>query len=407
MVTVIRLNESLNISKGLYMINTPYYVLDIQKLKANLLGLRIAFDKHWPNSQISYSFKTNNLPWVANWMRKNDVYAEVVSTPEYELAATVGYNRNHIILNGPYKGNDTLVKAIQSGSIVNLDSFEEIDFLLSNQNLFNGEFKIGLRINFDLESKCPGETIPGEEAGRFGFNVENGDFEKAISLLKQNNIKVVGLHGHHSTKTKSLGIFKAITNQLCECSKSIDKLEYIDLGGCLFGDKPGAPSFDDYIGTISSVLKFYNISDSVKLYIEPGAALIASPFSYVCSVIGKKTIKDTMFIYTDGSMKHIAPQMSKIKFAYSRTKSLNTIIPRQVVTGFTCIEMDRFLDIENQTELIQGDKITIYNTGAYTISLAPLFIEYFPAVYVKDGDSYLQIRKPWTIEQFLQNNIIE
>lgn len=386
---------------------TPYYLLDIQKLDSNLNGLTSALEKYWSNSQISYSFKTNNLPWLLNWMKKNNVFAEVVSTPEYELAEYIGYSTSQIIFNGPYKGNETLLRAIKGNSIVNLDSFEEIEFLLNNVNQFRHLPRVGLRINFDLESKCPGETIPAEESGRFGFNVENGDFEKAVNKLKNSKIQIVGIHGHHSTRTKSLGVFHAITTQICECASLIDALEYIDLGGCFFGDKPGAPSFEKYLETISNVLHKNNIPSSVKLYLEPGAALVASPFSYICSVIAKKKIKDTTFVYTDGSMKHIAPQMSQIKFSYSRTTRSEHIVPRQVVSGYTCIEMDRFLDLDNQLELVSGDLITIQNTGAYTISLAPLFIEYFPAVYVKDGDLLKQVRKPWTTEQFVQNNIID
>lgn len=386
---------------------TPYYLLDLNKLQSNLNGLKSALEKFWPNSQISYSFKTNNLPWLLNWMRNNDVFAEVVSTPEYELAEYVGYSTNHIVFNGPYKGNGILLRAVQENSIVNLDSFEEIEFLAKSINLFKNKPKVGLRINFDLESKCPGETIPAEESGRFGFNVENGDFERAVKLLRDSGIQLVGIHGHHSTKTKSLNIFHAVTTQICECASVIDNLEYIDIGGCLFGDKPGAPSFEMYIETISNVLHKYNIPSTIKLILEPGAALVASPFSYVCEVVGKKTIKNTTFIYTNGSMKHIAPQMSKIKFNYHRTTNSERVVPRQVVTGYTCIEMDRFLELENQKELVCGDLITVLNTGAYTISLAPLFIEYFPSVYVKDGNSMKQVRKPWTTEQFVQNSIIE
>ena len=74
------------------------------------------------------------------------------------------------------------------------------------------KIKVGLRINFDLESYCPNETIPGKEPGRFGFNIENGDLQKAISLLSSiPNVSIVGLHGHHSTRTK---IFRIIENRI-------------------------------------------------------------------------------------------------------------------------------------------------------------------------------------------------
>lgn len=389
------------------MHNTPYYSINLQKLEKNLSNLLSSFTALWPNFMVGYSFKTNNLPWLASWMRSQQVLAEVVSTPEYELSKFVGYADNQVIINGPCKGYDTMDKVLIAGGIVNLDNFQEISHIKDNQKVYPNDIKVGLRINFDLESSCPGETIPGKEPGRFGFNVENGDFQKAIALLKDiPYVKVVGIHAHHSTRTKSLGIFKAITSKACECSTLCDNLEYIDLGGCLFGDKPGAPTFDEYAQTIVGELNENHISPNVKLILEPGAALIASPVSYVCKVIGIKDIKGVRLVYTNGTIKHIAPQMNAIKFGYTLNASSSKIINRQVVSGFTCIEMDRFLDLIEEKELCVGDEVVIHNVGAYTMSLAPLFIEYFPAVIVKNGEEYQVVREHWSTKEFTQKNNI-
>lgn len=386
------------------MFDTPYFMLDLQKLENNLQNMRNAFCALWPKFEIGYSFKTNNLPWIASWMNAQGVYAEVVSMPEYELAKYVGYEDDHIIINGPNKGYKAVGNILMSGGVVNLDSFEEIEYIKNNVKVL-GDIKIGLRINFDLESVCPGETITGEEPGRFGFNIENGDFQKAICILEEMpTVKIVGIHGHHSTRTKSLKIFHAITTQICQCASLLKELEYIDLGGCLFGDKPGAPTFDQYAETIVGVVRQYNIPESVTLFMEPGAAIVASPFSYVCKVIGTKDIKGTRLVYTDGSAKHIAPQMNAIKFLSTIKTCKENTLPRQVVSGYSCIEMDRFLDLQDAKELSVGDEIIIHNTGAYSMVLAPLFIEYFPSVIVKDGDNYMVAREKWSTSEFVQKN---
>lgn len=389
------------------MLNTPYYLLDLEKLKNNLYSMQSAFGRQWPKFKIGYSFKTNNLPWLVSWFRTQGVYAEVVSTPEYELAKITGYDDDRIILNGPHKGNETLLKVMKNGGIVNLDSFEEIEFLTENAEELK-DAKVGLRINFDLEKECPGETIPGQEPGRFGFNLENGDFGKAVNMLKAcKNIKIAGIHGHHSTRTKSLGIFTAITNAVCKAAQEIEDLEYLDMGGCIFGDKPGAPSFDEYAETITGIMKKHNISRDVTLIMEPGAALVASPFSYVCKVTATKDIKGTRLVFTDGSKKHIAPQMNNISFACKLPDmSDRQTVDRQVISGYSCIEMDRFAEIKNGRELLKDDMIEVMNCGAYTISLAPLFIEYFPQVVVKDNGELTTVREAWGTKEFLQKNII-
>ena len=62
---------------------------------------------------------------------------------------------------------------------------------------------IGIRVNFDLERYCPGETTNGTEGSRFGFNYENKSLENAINKIKLlKNIKLNGIHMHVSTKTK-------------------------------------------------------------------------------------------------------------------------------------------------------------------------------------------------------------
>lgn len=82
------------------------------------------------------------------------------------------------------------------------------------------------------------------------------------------------------------------------------------------------------------------------------------------------------------------------------------IIARQVVSGYTCIENDRFLELIDCQELQIGDTIQIYNTGAYSLSLSPLFIEYYPKVIVKNGLRHKIVREAWDIDEFMQKNIL-
>ena len=133
------------------MLETPYFLLDLQRLEKNLHNMQNAFRSIWPKFEIGYSFKTNNLPWIVSWMKEQNVFAEVVSTPEYELAKYVGYDDSRIIINGPNKGFKTIKNILKAGGIVNLDSFEEIAYIKDNI-LELGNIEIGVRINFDLEA---------------------------------------------------------------------------------------------------------------------------------------------------------------------------------------------------------------------------------------------------------------
>lgn len=398
--------EIREIYKGL---ETPCYILDEEKLSNNYDELLKAFTTRWRKFIVGYSFKTNSLPWILNYMKNRGAYAEVVSNAEYRLALKLGYDNKKVIINGPCKGFNALRDALEDGAIVNLDSFHEIQWIKENLPKNQKIWKVGLRINFDLERYCPGETIMGEEPGRFGFNLENGSFDKALKELKEiSYIKVVGLHGHHSTRTKSLRIFKTISEKLVEASRCIaDDIEYIDLGGCIFGDKPGAPTFSEYADTICNVLENNFNKEKVTLILEPGAALVASPFKYLCRVIDKKDVFDRRIVSTDGSLIHIDPQMHGIQFFYESFQNGKEIIDKQIVSGFTCIEKDRMAILKNKIELNIGDYILFHNTGAYSMALSPLFIQYYPYIYVERNNKILVARKPWNEEDYIKNSFME
>ena len=385
------------------MQDNAYFELDEEVLFLNYRNLEKTLNKYWPNFKVGYSYKTNSLPWLINWMKSKGAFAEVVSTPEYKLAKKIGYSPSEIIMNGPNKGNSSMKEVLDSGGVVNLDGFHEINWIEENIKDRKHPWEVGLRINIDLEKVCPGETIMGKDPGRFGFSVENGDFLCAIKRLNYlKGIKVVGIHVHHSTKTKSLNVFKNLAEKSASLgSKYLEKFKFLDIGGGFYGDKANSPDYDKYFNVISNEIMKYTNPENTLLIVEPGIALAASCFSYICKVLNVKEINLKKLIMTNGSCMHIDPQMKSRNFDYliSTEKERNKI-QEQIVCGFTCIENDRFLLLKNEVELNIGDTIKIQNAGAYTLSFAPLFIEYFPKVIL--ARDQIVIREEWGINEYTQ-----
>ncbi|MFR6329257.1 MAG: hypothetical protein ACLUOI_10810 [Eisenbergiella sp.] len=139
---------------------------------------------------------------------------------------------------------------MKGGAIVNIDSKRELEWLVEAGSSPN--YNIGLRVNFNIESECIGETQCGSEDGRFGFCYENGELEQALIYMNDRKISVSGLHLHCSSKTRSLNIYAAIVKKTVDVIKKYNlKLNFIDVGGGFFGGLPGKPSFDDYLKVIS------------------------------------------------------------------------------------------------------------------------------------------------------------
>jgi len=392
-------------------IETPCYILDESKLERNYDNLVLSFNKYWNNLVVGYSYKTNSLPWLVNWFRSKGALAEVVSTTEYELAKYIGYSDNEIILNGPNKGFDTIYQLLLHGGIINLDSFHEIRWLKKNSYLFPDKCKVGLRVNIDLELYCSGETLMGSEPSRFGFNYENGDLMRAVDILtKIDNVEITGLHFHNSTKTKSLNIFRILASKAVAITRNYNlNLNYIDMGGGFYGDKPGAPTYVQYAEVIANELKQCFNPERTKLIIEPGISLAASCFNYICDVIDTKKRDKTSIVTTNGSLTSIDPQSNNRKFlvetiSCNENKTKEKIVSNQVICGFTCMEKDRLIELINHKELKVKDRIVFENVGAYTMSLTPLFIEYFPNVYLETDGEYKVIREKWGVEEYIQKS---
>ena len=387
---------------------TPYFLIDKEKLDKNFEDLSRAFKSRWNKLIIGYSIKTNSLPWIIDYFKKRDVYAEVVSKDEFELAKALNFTLNKIIYNGPIKSKESLYEALNGESIVNIDSFTEIEWLKKEKPLNAKKWKIGIRINFDLESKCPNETVMGELGGRFGFNYENGEFFNAIKELKKiNYIEVIGIHLHNSTKTRSLNIYRAISEMAVKIKNEFRelKLEYVDIGGGFFGGLKDKPQFIEYATEITKILE-KSFPKNTYLIIEPGASLIASPISFISTVISEKKVKANRILTIDGSCNNINPLMRDKKFNIKINRKIKSkeIINDQVIAGYTCMENDILLYLKNEEKISIGDRIEFLNMGSYTMTLSPLFIEYFPGVYLKNKEKYICVRERWTVKEFLQKN---
>lgn len=431
-------------------IQTPYFVIDEPILRHYYDMLADSLSASWNNYLVGYSFKTNSLPWLVSYMKQRGAWAEVVSEDEYSLARYMGFADNEIIYNGPYKGEQSFRAVLLAGGIVNLDSMQEVRWLADLAADFPEQtFHAGIRANFNLEKMCPGETTMGEVSGRFGFCYETGKFAAALENLRQiPNVSITGLHLHSSSKSRSVNIFRSIARMACKLQEEFRlDLSYVDLGGGYCGGMEGRPEYPDYFPAVAEELRRCFTPEHTKLIVEPGISMISKCTTFVTSVFDTRDIKGTRYVMTDGSRFNIDPTMIKSSHLFhvqyitdnpvtvscehpimgtadscfsDHTKSdtatpasiidadhrtCRPVLDRQVVSGFSCMEVDRIFTYENQPELIPGDRIIYENVGGYTMSLNPLFIQYFPAVYVKNADSMRMVRKKWTPEEYVQGSI--
>lgn len=161
---------------------------------------------------------------------------------------------------------------------------------------------------------------------------------------------------------------------------------------------------------VGRTLRQYYNPDNTTLIVEPGNALVAATVDFVTTVLDVKVTDKSTFINTDGSRTQIDPLMTKSAYFYEvkyTGKQGRRIVNRQIITGFTCMEHDRLFEIQEGEELQPGDQIVYHKVGAYTMCLSPLFIKWYPDVYVRDGEAIKIVRKRWTESDYKIGSIVE
>ncbi len=386
-------------------LETPCFILDNKEFERSINGFKLALNKYFFSNIIGYSVKTNSLPYCLCLARQLGCYAEVVSHDEYELALLCGYSKDHIIYNGPMKSKNTFLDAIKNGAIVNIETKREIEWL--KELHLDKEYSIGIRVNVNISKISIEDAKDNDDFSRFGFCYESGELFNAIEQInKLNNITISGLHVHRTSKTRSISFYKNLLEYTCGIIKEFDlKLNYLDIGGGYFGIFPNAPSYDDYSNAFYEVISNHEL-DNISIIVEPGNAIIASAFSYITTVIDTKQVENGQIVTTNGSRNDIDPLFAKNDYIkeFFYTNQHSEIVPKQFITGATCLEFDKLFSIENSHKLKIGDLIIYKNVGAYTMCLTPLFINYFPRVYLKDSDHYSIIRDKWTAKDFINKS---
>ena len=383
-------------------LETPAYIVKEEILENSIISLNSALSNNFKNNIFSYSLKTNSLPYILERVKSHGGFAEVVSSDEYELARLVGFDIEKIVYNGPLKSKKTFIEAVKGGAIVNIETKREIDWL--NELPKDQDYSVGIRVNIDLAYISPDDAKENEDYSRFGFSYESNELEQAITdILHYKNIKLVGLHVHRTTLSRSVNVYERVANYVSNIAKkhSLD-LKYIDIGGGFYGIMEGKPTFDEYFKAIKKGLEAYFDLNLITIIVEPGNAIVASAIDFISAVIDVKKIRDFYLITTDGSRNDLDPFYKKSKYFHSLiyNDSKEYQVPLQIVGGGTCLEYDKIFEIENQNLLAVGDIIKYESVGAYTMTLSPLFIRFFPNVYLKDTNGYRLIRKKWSASDF-------
>jgi len=404
---------------------SPLFVLSERTMRNNYQNAVRAFTTRYPKVQFAWSYKTNYIDAVCNVFHQEGSWAEVVSRFEYDKAISNGVPGNKIIFNGPDKTEDDLHTAIENGSYIHIDHFDELYMLIDITEQHKIKPKVAIRVNMDTG------IYPMWD--RFGFNYENGEAWEALNrIMLSKKFDLVGIHCHIGTFMLAASTYSIAASKLADLAVNLKRkfnhnISYLDLGGG-FASKntlkgsyllgiDTSPSFDDYAEAITTTLinSQFEPENLPLLILETGRALIDDAGRLIGSVIANKKLSDGR----RSTILDIGVNLLFTAFWYE-----HQITPAQdfsqhtevtSVYGPLCMNIDQIRESVSLPPMKKGDNVVISRIGAYNMTQWMQFITLRPRVVmidtkgkvhlIRDNESNSSITALEKMPEYLKLNI--
>ena len=366
-----------------------FYLLDLDRLLQNYHYLLEAGQRIYSDFQIAYSVKTNYTPAVCQALSGAGALLEVVSEMEYELVGQLAHPFNKVVVNGPVHRFEFLENAFLNGSIVNLDSTYQLDFLEHIANKHPGKIlEAGLRLNFQAG-----------QPSRFGFEASEETLQPLLARIRQlTNVRLVSLHSHYCEGARSVEAYRERGRQMAELFARFFHdfpIRVLNAGGGFYSAMPPelAAQFSEPVPAPAACIEAlcgplaaaFPEGSRPTLLIEPGNALVADVMQFYCRVLEHKRLHGEDQLLLNGSIYDVKPTRNRKNLPLSII-SMEEQSAEQVhnaaLTGHTCMEED-VLYRGYSGQVAAGDYAVFSNVGAYTNVLRPPFITPAPPIIAR------------------------
>ncbi|MGW7313779.1 diaminopimelate decarboxylase family protein [Streptomyces sp. NPDC054865] len=389
---------------------TPLYVLDEDRLRANLRALCTQLAP----ADVLFSLKTNYLPAVTRVVKEEGVGLEVASGYELRAALNAGFPADRIVFNGPVKTAQELRTAVEAGILVNIDGEAEVDVLAALAAEQGRALPVGLRV-FPPEDVYAGPPPLPRRAtpSKFGWPILGGDADRLVQRISDYPLlRLSGLHCHLGSQiTRVPALLAALESVFDWAAKLMADgipLEVLNLGGgfavpgiqriqgAVVGlsqvraaARPTAPDPEFHPTALASGVR--RCLDErglghLRVCWEPGRAVVSDTMVLLTRVQAVKRTSQGAWVLLDGGLNLLPTAGIAERHHY---QALRRDAPDQefLLGGPLSYEGDAFsLDALLPADVREGDYIAVHDAGAYSITRANSFNRQRAAVAVLRGD---------------------
>ncbi|MBL4829315.1 MAG: carboxynorspermidine decarboxylase [Aliivibrio sp.] len=352
-------------------IKTPYFLIDEQKLIANLEIAKTLKERSGVKLVLALKcFST----WGVFDIIKPYLDGTTSSGPyEVKLGHETFGGETHAYSVG-YCEEDVIEVAELCDKLI----FNSQSQLEAHRHLVEGKASIGLRLNPGVS--CAGQDLadPARRYSRLGVHKNQ---------LKLENIDTIdGVMFHMNCENKSAASFVLLLDQLSEqFGEQLDKLEWVSLGGGVFFTWPG---YD--LDCLANGLTNFAQRHNVQLYLEPGEALITKTTDLVVTVVDVVDNEMQTAIVDSATEAHRLDTL--IYDEPAAIEQANDAGDHQYIIGScSCLAGDQFCVANFEQPLRIGQRLNILDSAGYTMVKLNWFNGLkMPSIYCKKSSGELK-----------------
>jgi len=401
---------------------TPLYVYDVSVIRENCRAFLRAFKNLSVRAQVAYASKVFSSMAIVEVIQQENLNLDVVSTGELYTALKAGFPPEKIHLHGNNKSIEELEMAIKHdiGCIV-IDNFYEINLLDNLLRKYEKKIDVLMRVTPGVTLNTHQYIITGSEDSKFGFNLTNGQSERAFQQLRHHpymNFK--GLHCHigsqifsvkHYEMTANL-LFKQISNWYKHYKYIPDVLNLGGGFGIRYTSKDSPTPYETFIEKIVQTVQRHVKELDIpmpEIWIEPGRAIVGNAGITLYTIGSMKDIPNVRsYIAVDGGMTdNIRPALYNASYeGVIANKANEPKIAEASIAGKCCESGDMLIWDLPVPEVEAGDILAVFATGAYGYSMANHYNR-FPrpaVVFVENGKDTLVIKRE-TYKDVVKNDL--
>jgi len=343
---------------------TPYLVIDLSLVTNFYKKLK----KKFPNTLIYYAVKANQAPEIIKCLKKEGSYFDVSSKKEIQLCLNESINPSRLSYGNTIKKVKDILWAYNKGvRLFAFDSEEELNKISVNAK--------NSRVFCRLQVPNQGANWP--LSNKFGCSAEMA--KKLMLCVHKKGLIPSGLSFHVGSQQTNIDRWKdalRICYEVYLYLKNNDiQIKFINIGGGFPVDyKDFKGNLDNFYNKLNrEIEKVFGLS-KLQVILEPGRVLVA-PAGIIESevvLVSRKSSKDKVrWVYIDigrfGGLAETEGEAIKYKIEVVKKKNCNTA--PVIIAGPTCDGADILYEkdyYQLPLNLKAGDRLRIYNTGAYT-----------------------------------------